>query len=1276
MALQLRMLVLPSCLHRSFCNPSKLPSAMLQHRLVPNFPCNCVQYSSVNNGARFGNSAQFKFSKGIMISPCLPLRSGNLYPRRCGGSLLSGISETEYGFRLNSSAHKIIQTRLFCSKNKKKFLLRVKSGEGGSNAYLVDRKIGDGKSKGKMPTVTEQRQIPANCPDPFHVGASKSGVSVNGATIASKSQKQIQTTNKSKGAGETEANTLAKKDQKAGGAKGDKDLSERSASAASKANSSKTTRKKSSSPASHIAKTSFQSESQVSKPVKEQSQIAITSPEPAGGVKKGMDLSEINASAAAEPKTLINTRRKSSSPVRNIAKASSQSSSLDGAKNVKSQLSMSVKGQKPITTPTSPDPSCEGALKSSKSIDGATSSSKSKKQIQDAKKKKAAVKSKAVILEKKPQKAGSVKAERNLSERSVSSAASESKNLNNTRKKSSSLVGHIAKTSIHSSSIICVKTGVSQLRPLYPPSGRSVMVVESSTKAKTIQNYLGAMFEVIPSYGHVRDLAAKSRSVRPDDDFSMVWEVPAAAWTHLKSIKVALSGAENLILASDPDREGEAIAWHIMEMLQQQDALNKNINVARVVFHEITESSIRNALQKPRDIDANLVNAYLARRALDYLIGFGISPILWKKLPSCRSAGRVQSAALALICDKESEVEDFKPQEYWTVRVNFHDACLHSSMDRPSISSQLTHFSYKKLSRFSICSHAEAEDIEKKVHSSKFEVQGIKKSRVHKNPPMPYITSTLQQDSTNKLHFTSTATMMLAQKLYEGIKLSDKEATGLITYMRTDGVHISNEAANDIWSLVKDRYGEEFASKSIRKYITKVKNAQEAHEAIRPTNIWRLPSSLVGILDDDSLKLYTLIWTRTVACQMEPSATDMIQVDICNMEGDMILRSTESQVGFRGYLAAYQDREAGVNGNDENENDAGVTAYDVLSELKVKDTLYFDKVDIQHHHTKPPARYTEGALVKKMEELGIGRPSTYASTMKVLQDRNYATLKDRVLHPDFRGRMVCEFLSHHFSEIADYSFTAEMENELDNVSAGTTEWKVLLHDYWERFNKYCDLASKVDKRQVEKTLENKFHHFLFDTLPNSSRVCPSCLVGTLIFKVNNLGDGYFIGCDQHPRCKFISRKVLEPPDDVGPKTPESFTPRLIGNNPASNEKVLLKKGPYGFYVQLGDDWTGSAPKRAPLSEVKDIDALTLDYALELLKYPITLGTHPDDNVPVLLTHSKQGFSIKHRRTIAPVPKNLDPKKMTLEAALKLLKSSKVKQSGRPKGNSTHKEALL
>ncbi|KAH7688960.1 DNA topoisomerase protein [Dioscorea alata] len=559
------------------------------------------------------------------------------------------------------------------------------------------------------------------------------------------------------------------------------------------------------------------------------------------------------------------------------------------------------------------------------------------------------------------------------------------------------------------------------------------MVVESLTKAKVIQNYLGDMYEVLPSYGHVRDLAGRSRSVRPDDDFSMVWEVPASAWTHLKSIKVALSGVENLILASDPDREGEAIAWHIIEMLQQQDALNEDITVSRVVFHEITESSIKSALQAPRELDSNLVNAYLARRALDYLIGFSISPLLWRKLPGCQSAGRVQSAALGLICDREMEVEQFEPKEYWTVGVDFHVSQSHPLKNKTSIFSLLSHLDSRKLNQLSISSIIEAEAIKERISSSQFKVLAVKMGKVTKNPPMPYITSTLQQDSASKLNFSTTYTMKLAQKLYEGIKLSDKEATGLITYMRTDGLNISNEAANDIHSFVKERYGNKFASKNLRKYFKKVKNAQEAHEAIRPTNIRRLPSSLNGILDDDALKLYTLIWARTMACQMESLLIDTVQVDIGSMGGDLVLRSTGSKVGFPGYQAVYKDKEAGVNGNDDKVEDVTQACFDVLRKLKVEDQLSSGEVELRQHHTRPPPRYSEGSLVKKLEELGIGRPSTYASIMKVLQDRNYMTVKNRVLFPEFRGRMVSIFLSHHFAEVADYSFTADMENEIHNM---------------------------------------------------------------------------------------------------------------------------------------------------------------------------------------------------------------------------------------------------
>ncbi|KAL6909930.1 hypothetical protein ACP4OV_001589 [Aristida adscensionis] len=846
------------------------------------------------------------------------------------------------------------------------------------------------------------------------------------------------------------------------------------------------------------------------------------------------------------------------------------------------------------------------------------------------------------------------------------------------------------------------------LVPLYPPTAKSVVVVESVTKAKVIQNYLGDMYEVLPSYGHVRDLAGKSRSVRPDDDFSMVWEVPAAAWTHLKSIKVALKGtlglpfasssdlwvyllhclilnfrykvvtafeAQNLILASDPDREGEAIAWHIKEMLEQQDALGCNVTVARVVFHEITEDAIKKALVSPRYIDMNLVNAYLARRSLDYLIGFGISPLLWRKLPGCQSAGRVQSAALALVCDRETEIEMFKPQEYWTVQTDFKTQYVEPS-EGTCIPSRIKHLNSKKLDQLSIRSQEEAQAIEKRIHSSQFEVIGVKRSNIHKNPPMPYITSSLQQDAANKLHFTAGYTMKVAQKLYEGISLSSEETTGLITYIRTDGFHVSDGAVEDIRSLVKERYGQEYASEDIRKYLKKVKNAQEAHEAIRPTSIRRLPSSLVGILDDDALKLYTLIWKRTMACQMEASRTEMIQVEIGTPEGDMIFHASASKRDFKGYQAVYEDTEASPS-IDNSEGDAlHDDNFEVLSKLEVKDLVSPVNVHLAQHFTKPPSRYSEGALIKKLEELGIGRPSTYASIMKVLQDRNYVTTKSRVLHPEFRGRMVSAFLLQHFSEVADLSFTANMETELDNVSSGSTEWKGLMKDYWERFSKYCADAGQLDVRKVERMLEEKFSSILFPDLDEDSRSCPSCAEGTLRFKVSRYGEGYFIGCDRHPKCKYIARTMSqEDEDEVTEETQRSFTPRLLGVMPDSDEKVFLKQGPYGYYVQVGEDRKGLSPKRASLSEVKDVDSVTIEDAIEVLQYPKILGQHPDDQHPVIMTHSKAGFNVKHRTCLAPVPKNTDPKEITLERALKLLGGKNVKKFGRPKGKSVRKEPL-
>ncbi|KAI6681019.1 hypothetical protein NL676_034900 [Syzygium grande] len=815
------------------------------------------------------------------------------------------------------------------------------------------------------------------------------------------------------------------------------------------------------------------------------------------------------------------------------------------------------------------------------------------------------------------------------------------------------------------------------LKSFYPPEGRSVVVVESVTKAKVIQGYLGDMFEVIPSYGHVRDLAARSGSVRPDDDFSMVWEVPSAAWTHLKSIKVALSGADSLILASDPDREGEAIAWHIIEMLQQQDALRDDMTIARVVFHEITESSIKAALKAPREIDANLVHAYLARRALDYLIGFNISPILWRKLPGCQSAGRVQSAALALVCDREMEIDQFVPQEYWSLEVDF-ERSLDPSLKSISIPSRLTYFASTKLNQLSVGSYLEAKDIEEKIRSEGFKIVVSKSNKMRRNPPTPYITSTLQQDAANKLHFPATYTMKLAQKLYEGVQLSDGKAVGLITYIRTDGLHISEQAVKDIRSLVIDRYGSDFAAEAARKYFKKVKNAQEAHEAIRPTDIRRLPSWLVNILDEDSLKLYTLIWSRTIACQMEPAVINQIHVEIKNADGSIVLNTSSSKIGFLGYQAVFKDLEAETVRSKENEGNERDEAFEVLSSLKVGDLLTLSDVRSKQHYTQPPSRYSEGALVKKLEELGIGRPSTYASTLKVLQDRNYVTVKARVLHPEFRGRMVSAFLSHHFSEVTDYSFTADMETELDNVSAGLTEWKGLLKDYWARFSSYCNRTATVHIHQVEKMLEKTFGDFLFASLPDKSRKCPSCMEGTLIFKVSRFGAGYFIGCDQHPKCKYIAKTLYgdEEEEDATPQTNNSIEePKLLGLHPGSNEKILLKNGPYGYYVQLGEDRKGYIPKRASISQTKEVDSITIEDALELFRYPVTLGNHPKDGQPVILKLSKVGFTVRHRRTMASVPKNLKPADVTMEKALELLSGKDVRRSGRPKNKPKSEEAL-
>eukprot|EP00252_Welwitschia_mirabilis_P012826 TRINITY_DN28365_c0_g1_i1.p1 TRINITY_DN28365_c0_g1~~TRINITY_DN28365_c0_g1_i1.p1 ORF type:complete len:1248 (-),score=283.02 TRINITY_DN28365_c0_g1_i1:52-3795(-) len=805
--------------------------------------------------------------------------------------------------------------------------------------------------------------------------------------------------------------------------------------------------------------------------------------------------------------------------------------------------------------------------------------------------------------------------------------------------------------------------------------GKSVLVVESPSKAQTIQKYLGKLFQVLATYGHVRVLARRQGSVDPEKDFNLVWEVPEDAWTHIKGIQKALKGAKNLVLATDPDREGEAIAWHVHELLKLEGKLNKN--VVRISFTEITKSAISGAIQSPRDIDMNLVNASLARSALDYLIGFGISPILWRKLPACQSAGRVQSAALALICERENEIENFVPEEYWTVEAKALSIENSLSMDCCSCMAKVTHVDGKKLEKFSITSEGEATKVVQKASSSSFRVLDVRRGNMTKNPPLPYITSSLQRDASNKLNFSTTHTMKVAQKLYEGVPISDGEFVGLITYMRTDGLRISEEFGESIYSLINERYGEayKFDPTSIRVFNKKVKNAQEAHESIRPTHIRRLPSSLINVLDEDAYKLYTLIWCQTMASQMKGAKLDTIAVTFGTDDGSLCLRSSGSTVSFPGYLAIHKDREAISVNSEQLDEETDNDKFSVLCKFKVGDHIKVDNVEALQSFTEPLPRYSEGTLIKNLEELGIGRPSTYASILKTLQAREYVTIQNRRIYPEFRGRMLSAFLSRYFEEIVDLGFTASMETQLDDISAGILDWKHVLNMFWERFKKDCEHAKNIDMPEVEKMLEEGFKDILFHGLTDA-RECPGCNLGTLRLKVSRHGKGYFIGCSRYPACSFILRTIYSDnimDEQIKPTDFSLNKPRLLGIDPNSKMEVFLKHGPYGFYVQLGDDKSGTSPKRVHVSQMKAVDSLTLDQALELLKYPINLGQHPDTQRPVILAQTKQGVCVQHHNSFAKIPKDVNPEDVTLEMAVDYLNQEFTKRSGRPVRNAQSKK---
>ncbi len=774
----------------------------------------------------------------------------------------------------------------------------------------------------------------------------------------------------------------------------------------------------------------------------------------------------------------------------------------------------------------------------------------------------------------------------------------------------------------------------------------NVVIVESPAKAKTINKYLGRDYKVVASYGHVRDLPAKDGSVRPDADFDMSWEVDGQSEKHVKSIAEAVRGADRLFLATDPDREGEAISWHVREVLLARRALKKGIDVKRVVFNEVTRSAVVEAFRKPRDIDIELVEAYLARRALDYLVGFTLSPVLWRKLPGSRSAGRVQSVALRLVCEREAEIEAFRPREYWTVEVEFATAA------GERFTAQLSDLDGKRLDRFALDSEAKAKNaVAAILGAGQFTVAGIERRQVRRHPFPPFTTSTLQQEASRKLGFGASRTMRIAQRLYEGVDLAG-DTVGLITYMRTDGVAMAGEAIAAARALIGDEFGARYLPGSPRVYRSPAKNAQEAHEAIRPTDMARKPADVARYLDADQRRLYELIWKRAVASQMESALLDQVSVDIADASGKIRLRATGSTLVFDGFLKLYQEDRDDTPAEDDAEGKR-------LPAMQPKERLERGAVTPSQHFTQPPPRYTEASLVKKLEELGIGRPSTYAAILQVLQDRDYVALDKRRFVPQDRGRLVTAFLTSFFERYVEYNFTAELENQLDDISGGRIDWKEVLRNFWRDFSDAIDGTKELTVKQVLNALDDGLgrHFFPDDGSGRDPRACPVCGDGRLALKLGRFGA--FIGCSNYPNCRYTRAFGVE--TDAQPGVADA----ALGTDPASGQPITLKKGPYGHYLQLGNGENGDKPKRVALPKGANPADVTLDTALRLLALPREIGRHPDTGEPIVAGIGRFGAYLKHGNAFTSLGADDDVLSIGLNRAVTVLAEAKGGQRRGP-----------
>ncbi|WCL55704.1 type I DNA topoisomerase [Gimibacter soli] len=777
----------------------------------------------------------------------------------------------------------------------------------------------------------------------------------------------------------------------------------------------------------------------------------------------------------------------------------------------------------------------------------------------------------------------------------------------------------------------------------------NVVIVESPAKAKTINKYLGKDYTVLASFGHVRDLPAKDGSVKPDDDFAMNWEVDAASNKRLSDIAKAVKDADRLYLATDPDREGEAISWHVLEVLAGKRAL-KGKEVKRVVFNEITKSAILKAMAHPRDLDEELVNAYLARRALDYLVGFTLSPVLWRKLPGARSAGRVQSVALRLVCERESEIERFVAEEYWSIEA----ALANGAGD--GFNARLFALDGEKLKKLDLKNEQLARAAEARVKAGGLKVESVERKPAQRHPQPPFTTSTLQQEAARKLGFPANKTMRTAQALYEGKSIGG-EVTGLITYMRTDGVTIAQEALNSVRNLIGDRYGKDYLPDAPRMYKTKAKNAQEAHEAIRPTDVMRRPADIAHALDDDERKLYELIWRRTVSSQMESARVERTTVTIFNGDKSVELRATGTVVQFDGFLNVYQEgRDDSASDDDEDSNR--------LPKLADGEALKLNGVNANQHFTEAPPRYSEASLVKKLEELGIGRPSTYASILTVLREREYVTMDRNRFIPEDKGRLVTAFLEKFFPRYVEYDFTAKLEEQLDDISAGELDWKKVLKEFWTDFKPKTEEIIGVRTAVVIDALDEYLAPLLFPAKDegHDPRVCPVCNEGRLGLRLSRYGA--FVGCSRYPECSYTrpfgANDNGAASEEVGDGVVE------LGTDPKSGEAVTLRNGRFGPYLQIGEGAKGTKPPRASIPKDMKPDAVDLEKALALLSLPREVGMHPESGQPITASIGRYGPYLAHDGKYAKLGSTEEVFAVGLNRAVALLADTPDRKGGAAK----------